>query len=285
MNVDFPLILTVLALFSGLIWLIDALFFARARRTRNAAIAEGKLAEKESWLTEQAKAFFPVLMIVLVVRSFWFEPFQIPSGSMMPTLLVGDFIVVNKYAYGLRLPVTNQKILGIGEPKRGDVVIFRRPARQPEFDRPMSPKERADDLAIVGATFIKRCIGLPGDTISYQNHEFRINGEIIPHTPIGNYMTDASSVAPIEAMLQSENLMGVTHQTLTTPYPQLNGEWTVPAGQYLMMGDNRDGSSDGRDWGFVPEENLMGRASFIWMHWDWQRKGVVAWNRIGTTVR
>ena len=285
MNVDFPLILTVLALFSGLIWLIDALFFSRARRERNVAIAEGDLPEKESWLTEQAKAFFPVLMIVLVVRSFWFEPFQIPSGSMIPTLLVGDFIVVNKFAYGLRLPVTNQKILDLGKPKRGEVVIFRRPARQPEFDRPMSEIERGKDLAIVGATFIKRCVGLPGDTISYQNHEFRINGEPIPHTTIGNYMTDASSEVPTEARLQSENLMGVKHQTLVTPYPSLNGEWIVPAGHYFMMGDNRDGSSDGRDWGFVPEENLMGRASFIWMHWDWQRKGVVAWNRIGSAVR
>ena len=284
MNVDFPLILTVLALFSGLIWLIDALFFAPARRARNTAVAEGELPEKESWLTEQAKAFFPVLMIVLVVRSFWFEPFQIPSGSMLPTLLVGDFIVVNKYAYGLRLPVTNQKILDLGKPKRGDIVIFRRPAREPEFDSPMSADQRAKDLAIVGATFIKRCVGLPGDTISYQNHEFRVNGELIARTPIGNYITDASSEAPTEAMLQSENLLGVTHQVLTTPYGQLNGAWTVPAGHYLMMGDNRDGSSDSRDWGFVPEENLMGRASFIWMHWDWKRKGVVAWNRIGTTV-
>ncbi len=285
MNVDFPLILTILALFSGLIWLIDALFFARARKLRNAAVAEGELAEKESWLTEQSKAFFPVLMIVLVVRSFWFEPFQIPSGSMIPTLLVGDFIVVNKFAYGLRLPVTNQKIIALGEPKRGEVVIFRRPARTPAFDYPMPPEARAKDVAIVGATFIKRCVGLPGDRITYQNHEFQINGEAIPHTPIGNYASEASSAAPLDAVLQSENLMGVTHQSLTTPYPQLNGEWTVPAGYYFMMGDNRDGSSDSRDWGFVPEENLMGRASFIWMHWDWQRKGVVAWNRIGTKVR
>ena len=284
MNVDFPLILTCLALFSGLIWLIDALFFARTRRERNNAISEGDLPEKESWLTEQAKAFFPVLMIVLVVRSFWFEPFQIPSGSMMPTLLVGDFIVVNKFAYGLRLPVTNQKILDLGKPKRGEVVIFRRPARLPEFDHPMTEEQRKDDLAIVGATFIKRCVGLPGDTISYQNHQFLINGEPIAHTKIGNYISDASSKVRSETELNSENLMGVAHQTLTSPYSNLNGDWVVPAGHYFMMGDNRDDSADSREWGFVPEENLMGRASFIWMHWDWQRKGVVAWNRIGGAV-
>jgi signal peptidase I len=276
MNVDFPLILTVLALFTGTLWLIDAVFFARARRARNATLAEGDLAEKESWLTEQAKAFFPVLMIVLVIRSFWFEPFQIPSGSMIPTLLVGDFIVVNKFAYGLRLPVTNQKILALGEPKRGEVLIFRRPMRDGHIK---------DE--VTGQTFIKRCIGLPGDRISYYNHEFRINGELVEHTPIGNYLGEASSKAPPEAILQKEIIGGVVHQSLTSnfPDPRGNGEWVVPAGHYFMMGDNRDGSSDSRDWGFVPEENLMGRASFIWLHWDWQRKGVIAWNRIGTKVQ
>jgi signal peptidase I len=285
MNVDVPLILTFAALFCGAIWLIDALFFARARNARNALLAEGDLPEKESWLTEQAKAFSPVLIIVLVVRSFWFEPFVIPSGSMLPTLLIGDFIVVNKFAYGLRLPVVNQKVISVGDPKRGDVVIFRRPKRVGQFDRPLSPKERESEDAVIGATFIKRCIGLPGDTVSYNNHEFRINGELISDTMIGNYAGEASSSMESVTLLRSENLQGVVHQSLQAEYSSLNGEWVVPAGHYFMMGDNRDGSSDSRDWGFVPQENLMGRASFVWFHFDWKRKGVVAWNRIGTKIK
>lgn len=274
MNVDFPLILTILTLSSGAIWLIDWLFFARARERRNAALSEGEALEKTSWLTEQSKAFFPVLMLVLVVRSFWFEPFQIPSGSMIPTLLVGDFIVVNKYVYGLRLPVINKKILAIELPKRGDVVIFRRPKFQ---------GTTTDDQT--GVTYIKRCIGLPGDVISYSNHELRINGELIETTKISPYISEASNSVPSEAVLESEKLDGRTHQALVTPYPQFNGQWTVPEGHYFMMGDNRDGSSDSRYWGFVPEENLIGRASFIWMHWDWKRDGIVAWNRLGSKVR
>jgi signal peptidase I len=275
MNFNFPLILTVLTLGTGLIWLIDQIMFAPGRKARNAALQEGDLAEKEAWLTAQSKSFFPVLLIVLVMRSFWFEPFQIPSGSMIPTLLVGDFIVVNKFAYGLRLPVTNQKIIEVGLPKRGDVVIFKRPLRDGRIE---------DESA--GLTFIKRCVGLPGDRISFVNHEFRINGELIPHSEIRGYVSEGQSIANSTSMVHSENLSGVVHETLVSSYPEprLNGEWVVPAGHYFMMGDNRDGSSDSRDWGFVPEENLIGRASFIWFAFDSQRKGIVAWNRIGKKV-
>lgn len=269
-GIDFSVVLSLLLLFSGAIWLSDTLFFARARNARNAAYAEGVLKEKPSWLAEQMKSIFPVVLLVLSVRSFAFEPFQIPSGSMMPTLLVGDFIVVNKFAYGMRLPVSNQKVLDLGGPKRGDVVVFRRPQRMGMAQDPSA-----------GMILIKRCVGLPGDRISYRNHEFRINGVLVEHLAIAPYADEASSKVMLPSVLQTEYLDGVTHQTLLSQYSQLNGEWIVPEDHYFMMGDNRDGSSDSREWGYVPEANLMGRAGYIWFHFDWAREGWVAWNRLG----
>jgi signal peptidase I len=285
MNFDFSLILSVLAGFSGLIWLIDALFFAKGRAKLNAALAEGELPAKENWVTEQAKSFFPVLMIVLVVRSFWFEPFQIPSNSMLPTLLTGDFLVVNKYAYGIRLPVVNTKIIDIGKPERGDVVIFRRPARNAHGEKPLAGKELEDEKNSVGLTFIKRCIGLPGDRVQVVGKELYVNGQQIAQTDVDMYVNDAQSSNKFLARIYNEDLLGRKHQVLHSDFPQLTGDWTVPEGMYFMIGDNRDGSSDSRDWGFVPEANLMGRASFIWMHFDSQRDGIVAWKRIGKRVQ
>jgi len=277
MNFDFALLLTGLTALAGVIWLIDALLFAKARKAANQQLLEGALPQREPWLTEQAKSFFPVLVIVLVVRSFWFEPFQIPSPSMVPTLLVGDFLVVNKYTYGLRLPVLNTKILAVGSPERGDVVVFRRPHSARIAPDQLDPEQ--------GKNYIKRLIGLPGDRIRYENHQLFINEQPMVRTQISSYVGDIASKVELGTDLLSEQLPDRTHQILNGPNSQLSGEWTVPPGQYFMIGDNRDGSADSRDWGFVPEANLVGRASFIWFHFDRQRNGIVAWNRIGTKIK
>jgi signal peptidase I len=281
MNFDFALLLTGLTALAGVIWLIDALLFGKARKAANQQLAEGALPQRDPWLTEQAKSFFPVLVLVLVVRSFWFEPFQIPSPSMVPTLLVGDFLVVNKYAYGLRLPVLNTKILAVGSPERGDVVVFRRPhSDQIPLDQPDEEE---------GKNYIKRLIGLPGDQIRYENHQLFINDEPMQRTQVSSYVGDIASKVELGTDLLSEQLMDRPHQILngTNGFMnnQFDGSWTVPAGHYFMMGDNRDGSADSRAWGFVPEANLVGRASFIWFHFDRQRNGIVAWNRIGTKIK
>jgi len=277
MNFDFALLLTGLTALAGFIWLIDALLFAKARKAANQQLLEGTLPQREPWLTEQAKSFFPVLVIVLVVRSFWFEPFQIPSPSMVPTLLVGDFLVVNKYTYGLRLPVLNTKILAVGSPERGDVVVFRRPHSARIAPDQLDPEQ--------GKNYIKRLVGLPGDRIRYENHQLFINEQPMARTQISNYVGDIASKVELGTDLLSEQLPDRVHQILNGPNSQLNGEWTVPPGHYFMIGDNRDGSADSRDWGFVPEANLVGRASFIWFHFDRQRNGIVAWNRIGTKIK
>ena len=277
MNFDFALLLTGLTALAGVIWLIDALLFGKARKAANQQLAEGALPQRDPWLTEQAKSFFPVLVVVLVVRSFWFEPFQIPSPSMVPTLLVGDFLVVNKYAYGLRLPVLNTKILSVGSPERGDVVVFRRPHSDRIAPDQLDPEE--------GKNYIKRLIGLPGDRIRYQNHQLFINDEPMQRAQISSYVGDIASKVELGTDLLSEQLPDRMHQILNGPNSQLNGDWTVPPGHYFMIGDNRDGSADSRDWGFVPEANLVGRASFIWFHFDRQRNGIVAWNRIGTKIK
>jgi signal peptidase I len=284
MDFDFAIILLSGAVGSGLIWLIDAAFFARGRAAANALVKEGEREVKEPWLTEQAKSFFPVLAIILIVRSFWFEPFKIPSPSLVPTLLTGDFIVVNKYIYGIRLPVWNKKVLSISEPKRGEIVVFRRPPRQfPGYD---NPKDNP-----VGRTFIKRLVGVPGDHIVYKDHQLYVNDVAMETKVVSPYTFDSTSndrtqpAPPCYPQLMSEDLTGVQHQMLHCAEGSLEGDWVVPAGQYFMMGDNRDNSSDSRDWGFVPEANLVGRASFIWFHFDYERKGYVAWNRIGKVIK
>jgi signal peptidase I len=258
--VDFALILVVLTALSGVIWAVDAAFFARARVT---AAAGGKEV-KEPIHVEYAKSFFPVLLLVLVIRSFLFEPFRIPSGSMEPTLLTGDFIFVNKFAYGLRLPVLNNKIVEIGEPERGDVIVFRLPT----------------DPSV---NYVKRVVGLPGDVVEYDpgSKRISINGEPVPIEPVGPY--DGS--ANIE--VGREQLGKHNHRVLSIRGEQSRGgRYEVPAGHYFMMGDHRDNSQDSRweEVGFVPESNVVGRATGVWMNWRWPAQGGPQWNRIGEGI-
>ena len=207
----------------------------------------------------------PVILAVLLLRSFLVEPFRIPSGSMMPTLLVGDFILVNKFAYGIRLPVLNNKVIEIGEAQRGDVVVFRYP-KDPTVD------------------YIKRVVGLPGDRVGYFNKVIYINGEAIGQVPAGVYVGKGSGISMSGASKRSEQLNGVQHDILVMQRsPGLEGEFVVPDGEYFVMGDNRDNSNDSRFWGSVPEANLVGKAFRIWMNWD-SAGGGVDFGRIGTKI-
>ena len=279
---NFALFLLILLVVTGLVWAMEG---ATLRRRREAAAAEAlsrldtelrqepedkrtRLREeqrarllKQPWWVEYSVSFFPVILIVFLLRSFLVEPFKIPSSSMVPTLLVGDFILVNKYAYGIRLPVANKKIVNLGEPHRGDVMVFRYP-EDPSLD------------------YIKRVVGLPGDRVEYRNKRLTINGQLVPVKQIDDYLSR-------ERMQFShryiENLGGVEHEILleddapaaVLPSRAMAGNCTynmnglactVPPGHYFMMGDNRDNSSDSRVWGFVPDENIVGKAFFIWLN-------------------
>lgn len=228
----------------------------------------------EPLTVDYARSFLPIFLVVLVLRSFVVEPFRIPSGSMIPTLLIGDFILVNKFSYGIRLPVVRTKVLELGEPERGDVVVFRFP-RDPKVD------------------YIKRIVGVPGDRIGYKGKTLFVNGQAMPIKGLAQYHSDGSSTRANGFIEAVEQLDGVEHHVLVNPYvgdfsPGCNvlrqGEITVPAGHYFAMGDNRDDSNDSRCWGLVPEQNLVGKAFMIWMSWDAGRDGVVAWNRLGTII-
>jgi signal peptidase I len=265
MNFDFALVLVILTLISGLVWLVDSLLFRQRRMDR--AVQEPVQEYREPVPVEYARSLFPVLLIVLLFRSFLFEPFKIPSGSMIPTLLIGDFIVVNKYAYGLRLPVLNKKFVAIGEPRRGDVAVFRYPVDE-------------------SVNFIKRVIGLPGDTVTYRNKELFVNGERVPAGSKSPFTTrDLKCTTPRgDARRLQEQLGEVAHDILHhESAPSRNGQWVVPEGHYFLMGDNRDRSNDSREWGFVPEENLVGRAVGIWLNFDFE-KGCADWSRIANGI-
>ncbi|MGE6659321.1 signal peptidase I [Pseudomonas sp. NPDC077408] len=266
MSINFPLLLVIAVAVCGFLALLDLLIFAPRRR---AAIAnyEGQAGEldqstldalnKEPVLIEYGKSFFPVLAIVLVLRSFLIEPFQIPSGSMIPTLEVGDFILVNKFAYGIRLPVVDTKIIDVSDPKRGDVMVFRYPS-DPNIN------------------YIKRVIGLPGDVIRYSSDKrLSINGELVPEILIGEEPGSLGS-----AKLYQEKLGEVEHlirKEMARYRIEPNREWRVPQGHYFMMGDNRDNSNDSRYWqdaaipaelaGMVPDRNIVGKAFAVWMSW------------------
>lgn len=253
---DFSLLLVLAVLLSGIIYFVDAVWLRKRRRQRVAAAesatTEGLDAktreklEKEPWFVDYARSFFPVLFVVLIVRSFIVEPFQIPSGSMRPTLEVGDFILVNKYAYGLRLPVLHTEVVEVGKPERGDVMVFRFP-QEPSVN------------------FIKRVVGLPGDRIRYEGKQLYVNGE-----PVGKLLIEEGPEASPDQLLLREQLGGANHLIYNNPRdpgPQVR-EIEVPEGQYFMMGDNRDHSNDSRYWGMVPEANIVGRAFAVWMHWD-----------------
>jgi len=242
---DFEAIIVVVTLVSGVVWSFD-----RLRRRHRAADAG------LSWWVDLGRSLFPVLLIVLIVRSFIVEPFRIPSGSMLPTLEAGDFILVNKFGYGLRLPVVHTLIAPVGDPDRGDVAVFRYPV------------EPAQD-------YIKRIIGLPGDTVSYQNKRLTINGEVLPTERLGDWGEDASFA------LIREQIDGDWHQALVNRQSPARGfSYTVPAGEYFVMGDNRDRSSDSRFWGPVPRDHLVGRAFFIWLSWN----GGPNWGRMGNVI-
>jgi len=279
MTFDFPAFLVLASFLTGGVWLFDALVLAPRRRrlamTAGGAEGGGSIA-KEPVLVEYARSFFPVIFAVLVLRSFVVEPFRIPSNSMMPTLLTGDFILVNKFSYGLRLPVLNNKVVDLGEPHHGDVVVFKFPL-DPTTD------------------YIKRIVGLPGDEISYRNKTVFINGEAMPQLPAGSYTGVGSGQEMTGAREQMESLDGVDHSILIRPTaPDLpfgclvlaSGPVVVPDGHYFVMGDNRDNSNDSRCWGFVPENNLVGKAFAIWMHWDGRRDGLpIAWSRLGDRIK
>ena len=250
---SFALFLLILLVVSGLVWLLD-LVLLRKRRKPDA---------KQPWWVEYSISFFPVILIVFLLRSFLVEPFKIPSSSMVPTLLVGDFIVVNKFTYGIRLPVVNKKIVDLNTPARGDVMVFRYP-EDPSLD------------------YIKRVVALPGDRVEYRNKRLSINGSPVPLKQTEDYLSK-------ERMQFSrryiETLNGVGHEILleddapafiapSRAFPHAGNcnynmsglACTVPPGHYFVMGDNRDNSSDSRVWGFVPDENIVGKAFFIWLN-------------------
>lgn len=247
MNIDFSLLLVLFTLACGVIWLIGVV-----------------VSRPDSWPVEYARSFFPLLLLVLVLRSFVFEPFRIPSGSMKPTLLIGDFILVNKFAYGVRLPVLHRKILDTGAPERGDVAVFRFP-REPRLD------------------YIKRIVGVPGDLIRYENKQLTVNGQPAVQQVIGPYDDpDGGSSRLIQI---EEEIDGVMHQILNSSVARPgNLEVEVPEGMYFALGDNRDNSNDSRFWGFVPEDHLVGKAFMVWMHFNWGSGDGVQWSRIGKGI-
>ncbi|RQR31307.1 signal peptidase I [Burkholderia sp. Bp9142] len=293
---NFALILFVLVVVTGVAWVLDKLvFLPRRRNAADAAIEEfdrqqaridkrfadenavqtrSKLRDeklRQPWWLEYTASFFPVILAVFVVRSFIVEPFKIPSGSMVPTLLVGDFILVNKFEYGLRLPIANTKITQGSPLSRGDVVVFR------------YPKDESVD-------YIKRVIGLPGDTVAYQDKQLTINGQPVPETPLPDYFDDERQNyakqfeetigAKKNAILNNPAVPPFVMGAYDYPYRDnctYNSRGVickVPPGHYFMMGDNRDNSADSRYWGFVPDNNIVGRAFFIWMNFgDLKRIG------------
>lgn len=284
---NFAFILFVLMIVTGIIWCLDVFYLAKQRRARaDAALAEydarnarlsaqgvkvdatGRAALEQSFLKqptwiEYSGSFFPVIALVFFLRSFLYEPFKIPSSSMVPTLEIGDLILVNKFTYGVRLPIVNKKIIEINDPQRGDVMVFKSP-KHPSLD------------------YIKRVVGLPGDKISYQNKRLFINGEPATYERLPDYLDE--NTLSYSAQYR-EQLVGVTHRILNDErapayvshpqaYPQrelcsYNTQGftcTVPAGHYFVMGDNRDNSEDSRYWGFVPDNHIVGKAFYIWLN-------------------
>ena len=270
---NFALILFLLTVLTGAMALADRLLFAGKR-------APGA---PEPWWVEYSKSFFPVLLIVFLLRSFVAEPFKIPSSSMRPTLEVGDFILVNKFAYGIRLPIIERKIIDTGQPQRGDVIVFR---------YPVNPSQ----------DFIKRLVGLPGDEVVYRDKVLTVNGVPWPQTPDGTYsylegLTYVTTERRVEHIGDKQHALAINP---AGPPVNLNGVRSfpghencdyndrgfackVPPGSYFMMGDNRDNSDDSRYWGFVPDDHLRGKAFFIWFNWD--DISSLAFSRIGTSIR
>ena len=260
MNFNFELILFYATLVTGVIYLFDVLFLARKRAQKK---------KKLPIIIDYARSFFPILLIVFLLRSFLFEPFRIPSGSLEPTLQMGDFILVNKYDYGVRLPVAHQKVYGSQTPQRGDIIVFRWPPNP-------------------SVNFIKRVIGVPGDHISYINKEVFLNGQKLPQQFLQNSMAQDENGEEWPALEKEENLLGLKHKIFIDPAKTSHDykDIVVPEGMYFVMGDNRDDSADSRFWGFVPDKNIVGKAVLIWMSWDGHKSGVpVRWDRLGKVIR
>jgi len=261
MILDFSFVLVVLALVTGAIWGLDHVLL-RPRR-----IARGT-AGREPLLVDWSRSFFPVILLVLVLRSFLYEPFRIPSNSMMPTLIQGDFIFVNKWGYGLRLPVLNWKVVPIGEPQRGDVIVFRKPT----------------DPSVV---FIKRLVGLPGDRLQVDGAQVRVNGQAVPLTP-GDFYRGAKEAQYPFTLVARERLGEAEHGVMLDPSrPGTDGEWVVPEGHYFMMGDNRNNSRDSRfpEVGFVPADNMIGKAVAIWLSFNPDKGSLLLWERMATRIQ
>jgi len=274
-NWDLATILVILIVISLIILLYDAIWLASKRQaaknnlSNNLSDTDQKNATRLPFLVDLSRSLLPVFIIVLILRSFLVEPFRIPSQSMMPTLLVGDFILVNKFSYGLRLPIINQKIWAIGAPERGDVIVFRYP----------------EDLT---TPFIKRVVALPGDKVEYHavNKTLYINGEPVSQEVVGTYQGVGAGSNMTGSQQRIEFLDSAEHDILVWPrqsaYMPIT-QMTVPEAHYFVLGDNRDSSRDSRYWGTVPEENLIGKAFLIWMNWDWSNGGV-SWRRLGNAI-
>jgi signal peptidase I len=294
-QLDFSLVLVVISAVTALVLAVDVMVLRRKRVVLAQAAGKDPKRVPEPHTVDYARSFFPMAVAVLLLRTFLFEPYRIPSDSMMPTLLDGDFIVVDKFAYGLKLPLTDTKIISTGEPNRGDVVVFH---------PPMQPSE----------VWIKRVVGLPGDHVTVRDDRITVNGNPVPFRITKAY----NDGCYVNMQLATEQLSTHTHQALLCPEPlqvspdPLPGckrrdsrgyicstvsdpdatplleprlfDMVVPSGEYLMMGDNRDNSDDGRFWGFVTEHELLGKATYIWFNWDLGRTGGPIWSRIGTRI-
>ena len=275
MNVNLELILVLGTLITGIVVLLDKLILADRRRKRvlneayEAKFGDGDKTSrgyKEPWYVDYSRSFFPVLLIVLILRSFVAEPFRIPSGSMMPTLLHGDFILVNKFSYGLRWPVLHNKFWQNGNPDRGDVIVFRYP-QEPALD------------------YIKRVVGIPGDHIEYRNKVLYINGQEMKQDDLGTYVGKGRDSVMTGSSKKKETIVSLDHEMLLNNRRySIDNSWTIPDGHFFVMGDNRDNSNDSRVWGMVPEENLVGKAFLVWMNWD-IAEGQFDFRRIGKKIK